>query len=122
MSYFFFKRAHHLDHLKKFQPSTRLEIAAVSQNVFSLPQSLWSFAWTPPITLAQGEINVQDGTDNMKASILDQTQPAGQRPTVFRLAGSGAPDLAQKLIEAIKAALKNDSFEKVLSPNREFAV
>ena len=58
----------------------------------------------------------------MKASILDQTQLAGQHPTVFRLAGSGTPDLAQKLIEAIKAALKNNSFEKVLSPNREFAV
>ena len=72
--------------------------------------------------LIQGEIDIQASTDSMKASILDWTQLAGQHPTMFHLAGSGAPDLAQKLIETIKAALKNNNFEKILSPNREFVM
>jgi hypothetical protein len=85
-----------------------------------LPPSLWRSSWTPPVT--SGEINVQDGSEAVKGLIFDQAQRSGHRPSNFRLAGSSTSDLAQKLVEAIKMALKNDNFENILSPTHEFTV
>ena len=92
-----------------------------SSSAFSLPPSLWTTPWMEPPTT--GEINVEN-IELLRDAIFDKAQRADQfdNPPMFELAGLSTSHLAEKLVDSIKLALRNNNFDNILSPSRDFAM
>lgn len=90
-------------------------------NTFSLPSTVWTTPWIEPLSSA--EINVEN-IESLRDTIFDKAQHSNQfdNPPMFELTGSSTSHLAENLVNAIKVALRDNNFEHILSPSRDFAM